>query len=238
MLVTFFLALFTHSSFFYTGDMETNQKNPLIDTIYEYLKQRILHGELPVGEKLSENSLASRFSCSRTPVREALKRLEQDGFIIIVAHSGTYVRDSSIVDFQQLAEVRTYLEALAIRLACENHADATELEKILDQMDSLWQGLASFDIQEFSRLHYLFHLKLVALSGNELLVQTYGRLNLNEAALLFSQGLNTRGLLKTQSEHRKLVDAIKAADAKKGEQFMLSHLWKKRDRFRKQALST
>lgn len=214
--------------------MDTQSKSQLIDTIYTHIKGRIRQGLLPNGAKLSENSLAKEFSCSRTPVREALKRLEQDGFVVIIAHSGSYVKDITMVDYQQLTEVRTYLEALAMKLACENGADPAILEQILDRMDALWKSGGEFDVQTFSSLHYQFHLELVKLSGNNLLALTYSRLNLSESALLFAQNINDRGIAKTQEEHRRLVDAIRKQDAKEGERFMLSHLWRKRDRFRAQ----
>ena len=215
--------------------MDTPTKNHLIDTIYNHLKRQIRQGLLPNGAKLSENTLAKEFSCSRTPVREALKRLEQDGFVVIIAHSGSYVKDITMVDYQQLTEVRAYLEALAIRLACEHGANPAILEHILDRMDALYKDGSSFDVQMFSTLHYQFHLELVKLADNNLLTLTYSRLNLSEAALLFAQNINERGLAKTQAEHRRLVEAIKARDEKEGERFMLSHLWRKRDRFRAQA---
>lgn len=195
--------------------MDNTTKSQLIDTIYNHLKHQIRQGLLPNGAKLSENTLAKEFSCSRTPVREALKRLEQDGFVVIVAHSGSYVKDITMVDYQQLTEVRAYLEALAIRLACENGADPAILDQILDRMDALWKGGKAFDVQTFSSLHYQFHLELVKLSGNNLLALTYSRLNLSEAALLFAQNINDRGIAKTQAEHRRLVDAIRARDEKK-----------------------
>lgn len=209
-------------------------KSHLIETIYEHLKDQVRQGLLQNGAKLSENNLAKQFSCSRTPVREALKRLEQDGFVVIVPHSGSYIKDITMVDYQQLTEVRAYLEALAMRIVCENGADSSKLEAILDQMDELWKSNRAFDVQKFSALHYQFHLELIKLAGNELLTQTYSRLNLSEAALLFAQSINDRGIAKTQEEHRHLVEAIRRQDIKEGERFMLSHLWKKRDRFKKQ----
>ena len=216
--------------------MQTNTNNSLIDQIYELLKQQILQGALKNGEKLSENTLALQFSCSRTPVREALKRLEQDGFVSIIAHSGSYVRDTTMTDYQQLTEVRAYLEALAIRLDCENKVNAAPLEAILDSMDEISEK-KPLDVQTFSKLHYQFHLILVELAQNELLSQTYKRLNLSKSALLFSQNLNSKGIKKTQEEHRRLVEAIKESNTKTGEHFMLSHLWRKRDRFKIEAES-
>lgn len=216
--------------------MQIQKTNSLIDQIYELLKNQILQGTLSDGEKLSENTLAFQFSCSRTPVREALKRLEQDGFVSIIAHSGSYVRDTTMTDYQQLTEVRAYLEALAIRLNCENHVLTAPLEAILDAMDEI-STATPLDIQAFSKLHYQFHLTLVELTQNELLSQTYKRLNLSKSALLFSQNLNSKGIKKTQEEHRRLVEAIKEGNTKAGEHFMLSHLWRKRDRFKIEAES-
>ncbi|NCC12776.1 MAG: GntR family transcriptional regulator [Spirochaetia bacterium] len=218
--------------FGYTACVDT--KSQLIDTIYEHLKNQVRQGLLQNGTKLSENNLAKQFSCSRTPVREALKRLEQDGFVVIIPHSGSYIKDITMTDYQQLTEVRAYLESLAMRIACENGADPSKLEAILDEMDALWKSGDSFDVQAFSALHYQFHLELVKLAENELLTLTYSRLNLSEAALLFAQSINDRGIGKTQEEHRHLVEAIRNQDIKEGERFMLSHLWKKRDRFKKQ----
>ncbi|MDT4762807.1 GntR family transcriptional regulator [Sphaerochaeta sp. PS] len=212
----------------------TLNPNPLTEKIYLFLKDHILQGRFHYGEKLSENTLAQQFSCSRTPVREALKRLEHDGFVTIIAHSGSYVKDPSMSDNQQLTEVRAYLEALAIRLCCLENRDTSELETILSGMDAIGE-MDPFDAQTFSKLHYRFHLSLVQLADNSLLTQTYERLNLNESALLFAQKLTKAGIRKTQEEHRKLVKAIKDQDEKAGERFMLSHLWRKRDQFKSRA---
>lgn len=223
-------ACFTNSK-----TMKTKQETRLIDAICQYLKNQIRQGQLQYGVKLSENSLASHFSCSRTPVREALKRLEQDGLIVIVERSGSYVKDITMTDYQQVTEVRAYLEALAIRIACEQESDTQHLAAILDEMDSLFCSDTQLDIQKFSHLHFQFHLGLVKLGENEMLVQAYSRLNLNEASLLFCQDFKEKGLRKTQDEHRRILKAIEDRDQKGGEHFMLSHLWKKRNKFKKQA---
>ncbi|WP_320130317.1 GntR family transcriptional regulator [uncultured Sphaerochaeta sp.] len=215
--------------------MHEEKNTSLIETIYQTLRFKILQGTLNNGEKLSENTLANDFHCSRTPVREALKRLEQNGFIVIIPHSGSYIKASTINDYQQLTEVRTYLEALAMRLDCDNLVNTSELESILNQMDTIWEN-DQHDMQSFTSLHYQFHLKLVQLAKNTLLDQMYGRLNLNEIALLSFQEINKAGFKKTQAEHRKLVQAIQDGNSKDGEKFMISHLWRKRERFRAEAL--
>jgi DNA-binding GntR family transcriptional regulator len=214
--------------------MHEVKNKSLIDTIYQSLRNKILQENLEKGEKLSENTLAQEFECSRTPVREALKRLEQDGFIVILPHSGSYVKDSTINDYQQLTEVRAYLEALAIRLDCDSKVSTQELDDLLDQMDRIGES-SNVDMQLFTTLHYRFHLTLVHLAKNALLDQMWGRLNLNESALMSYQGLSKSGIKKTQTEHRRLTQAIKTGNAKDGEKFMLSHLWRKREQFRAEA---
>ncbi|AEV31020.1 transcriptional regulator [Sphaerochaeta pleomorpha str. Grapes] len=214
--------------------MHDVKSRSLIDTIYQNLKNDILQEKLAKGEKLSENTLAQEFHCSRTPVRESLKRLEQDGFIVIVPHSGSYVKDSTKNEYQQLTEVRAYLEALAIRLDCHNRVSAQQLEELLDEMDTIGES-GTIDIQLFNTLHYRFHYNLVHLANNQLLDQMWGRLNLNESVLMSYQGLSKAGIKKTQTEHRRLIQAIKNGNAKDGEKCMLLHLWRKREQFRAEA---
>ena len=84
--------------------------------IYSTIQNRIRSGEYTPGEKLSENLLATEFNCSRMPVREALKHLEQDGLVTIQPKSGTYVRGYSPEEIRNAVEIRAYLEALAFTL--------------------------------------------------------------------------------------------------------------------------
>lgn len=214
--------------------MHDVKNKSLINTIYKSLRNDILQEKLAKGEKLSENTLAQGFQCSRTPVREALKRLEQDGFIVVIPHSGSYVKDSTKSDYQQLTEVRAYLEALAIRLDCENRVSTEELEDLLDEMDTVGES-CTIDMQKFTTLHYRFHYILVHLAKNPLLDQIWGRLNLNDSVLLSYQALSKSGIQKTQTEHRRLLQAIQNGNAKDGEKLMLSHLWRKREQFRAEA---
>ncbi|MGH0053878.1 MAG: GntR family transcriptional regulator, partial [Sphaerochaetaceae bacterium] len=110
-------------------------KSVIIDQIYQDIRNKILKNEYIPGNKLSENALSIEYNCSRTPVREAIKRLEQDGFVTVLPQSGSYVKELTIKDYQYIAEVRTYLESLAFRINCENAIDVTPFSSILDEMD-------------------------------------------------------------------------------------------------------
>ena len=86
------------------------QVNTIQTEICSAMQKRIRSGEYKVGEKLSENLLATEFNCSRMPVREALKHLEQDGLVVIQPKSGTYVREYSQEEISNALEIRAYLE--------------------------------------------------------------------------------------------------------------------------------
>lgn len=202
----------------------------VIEQIYNDIRNKILKNEYAPGTKLSENSLATGYDCSRTPVREAIKRLEQDGFVTVLPHSGSYVKEMTIREYQYLAEMRSYLESLAFRLNCEKGTSIEPFADILDKMDAC--DIVN-DVLEFSNLHFQFHLSMVEASGNETLYTTFRRLNLNANSLLFYQQLTEKGKQSTQDEHRKILAFLANKDIVKGERFMFAHLWRKRNKFKK-----
>lgn len=197
-----------------------------VEELYSVLRKRILDEVYYPGEKLSENALAKEFSCSRTPIRESLKRLEQDGLIVVRPQSGTYVRLHSGKDYRDLIEVRAYLEGLSYRLAVERGADVSGLEAAVEEMD---RALAKtpMDMVAYAESHFKFHREFVSLSGNDLLAQFFDRLNL-KSSHLFIQSMNIESARKTQDEHRRIVELVRLRD-QKGEKFIISHLWRKRD---------
>jgi len=206
------------------------RKKTVIDQIYTEIRNKILKNEYTPGLKLSENSLSEDFNCSRTPVREALKRLEQDGFVTVLPHSGSYVKEMTIRDYQYLAEIRAYLESLAFRLNCENKTDIRPFVEILDKMDEC--DLTNFNgVMTFSNLHFKFHISMVKASGNELLYTTFKRLNLSSNSHVFYQPLTDKRKETTQEEHRKILEFMKNGESAKGEKFMHAHLWRLRDEY-------
>ncbi len=196
-----------------------------IDEIYSLVRKRILHDTYQSGEKLSENSLAKEFECSRTPIRETLKRLEQDGLVVIQPKSGTYIRHQTEKDYRDLIEVRSYIEGLSARLAIEKGADTTKMKKTLDDMDKI-VAKTPVDIISFGEKHYAFHRTLIELSENELAVQLFDRLNL-KSSHLFYQAMNEKAVAITQKEHRLIIEYIDTRNPK-GEKFVIRHLWNKK----------
>lgn len=203
--------------------------NPLIETIIETISQRILSGEYPGGYKLSENSISQEFECSRTPVREAFKALEQNSLVQIIAHSGTYVKTFTDEENREITEIRAYLESLAFRLAAENQADTNRLQTHLVEME---ESLSSDnpDFTRYGKAHYAFHQEIVRLSHNALLISMYDNLHLNSATALIYKTMNSEEIRTTIEEHALIYTYLRYHDAERGSEFMMNHLWKKRNR--------
>ena len=99
--------------------MNVNEYLPLRDVVFNTLREAILKGDLEPGERLMEISLANRLGVSRTPIREAMRKLELEGLVVMVPRRGAQVASITEKDLKDVLEVRTSLEVLATELACE-----------------------------------------------------------------------------------------------------------------------
>jgi DNA-binding GntR family transcriptional regulator len=202
----------------------------LIENIYQDLKAKILTDTIYPGQKISEIALAAEYECSRTPIRETLKRLEDDGLVVIKPKSGTYVKNETPQDFTELMQVRAALERLAFHLAIEKTADKDilRLEKKINELDSLIAE-EPIDMMRFARIHYEFHYTLIELSGNELLLRHFERLNLRSSHM-FYQMMDKTLATDTQQEHRKIISLVKNRDSS-GSDYIENHLDRKINRY-------
>lgn len=203
------------------------QVAPMQTDIYLIIQNRIRSGEYIPGEKLSENLLATEFNCSRMPVREALKHLEQDGLVSIQPKSGTYVRSYSPEEVRNAVEIRAYLEALAFTLLIEKDVDITPMERCIVDMAHCMENLA-FDLAAFGEFHMQFHETMVELAGNSFLMELYNKLHLNALQKIFFNPMSREEMAITHAEHQKILQFIKDKNPE-GEQFIKMHLWKRRE---------
>ena len=105
--------------------MNVNEYLPLRDVVFKTLREAILKGNLAPGERLMEIQLANQLGVSRTPIREAIRKLELEGLVIMIPRRGAEVARITEKDLKDVLEVRTSLEELAISLACERISDAS-----------------------------------------------------------------------------------------------------------------
>ena len=185
---------------------------PLRETVCEALRSAIRRGILEPGERLMEVQLADELGISRTPVREAIRKLEQEGYVIMMPRRGTYVSSVSVKDVKEIFEIRSALETLAAELATlriepdeliKLRALLTEIEGHIEREDSMDKIVAT-DVE--------FHGLLYQVSRNERLVAIISNL-MEQLARFRTLSMSYPGRLKeTLAEHRAMVEAIAAGD--------------------------
>lgn len=145
------------------------QKKVLSEQIREQLMESIVNGDIKPGTKLVENTLAKEFGVSQAPVREALKSLESLGLVLVEPYKGTTVKKFGIETMQEYFVVRSELEGLAARLACQNitEEELHELELLLEDMI---EAAKMRDYGRRAEINRMFHNNIIAASHNSLLV--------------------------------------------------------------------
>jgi DNA-binding GntR family transcriptional regulator len=180
---------------------------PLREVVSETLRQAIKDGILKPGERLMEIQLADELGVSRTPIREAIRRLELEGFVVMVPRRGTYVADISLKDIAQVFEIRGALEELAAGLAAERITDE-ELETLERMMVEINEYIEQGAFDKIVDTDVRFHDVLYHASRNTRLVDILN--NLREQMLRFrSISMHYPGrLAATWEEHRQMVESI------------------------------
>lgn len=193
---------------------------PGLGSTYERLRRDILLGELPSGGALVEATLADRYSVSRTPVREALRRLEQDGLIERAARS-LRIRERSQEEIFQMYEVREVLEAAAARGAAERR---TELD--LARLDGLHQQThdPALAVPDRTPLNNELHLAIWRASHNAVLFETIERLFSSSLRYLNTTLGDDARWTSSIDEHAAVVEAIRHCDATAAHAQMARHI--------------
>ena len=148
---------------------------PLREVVCETLRDAIRSGILKPGERLMEIQLAEELGVSRTPVREAIRRLELEGYVIMMPRRGTYVANLSIRDVNEVFEIRTSLESLSSGLAAERITD-DELERLQRLLVQIGSYIEIGDMEKIVETDTEFHDLLYQASRNQRLVGIISRL--------------------------------------------------------------
>ena len=182
----------------------------LRNDVFKQVKKAILQGIFPAGERLSEASLAKKLGVSRTPVREALHRLEMEGLVDTVPRRGTFVKELAFDQLEEIYRVRGLIEGycgrLAARLAKEN--DLAELNALWEEYrDAIAQGNEG----DYPDITNRFHHKIVSFCGPivQRIMEDLWSYTSSVRAVAMSQHERPQEVLE---EHRALLDAIKNSD--------------------------
>jgi len=180
---------------------------PLREVVCETLRNAIVAGVLKPGERLMEIQVSEELGVSRTPVREAIRKLELEGFVVMIPRRGTYVSDLSIKDINEVFEVRTALDILAAGLAAER-ITADELEQMERLLVELGECIEQKDIDKIVQADSEFHDLLYSASRNKRLEGIIN--NLREQLTRFrSLSMSYPGRLKEMmGEHTRMVESL------------------------------
>ena len=199
------------------------ESRPIREIAYEVLKHAIITGEIPAGERIVETDYAERLHISRTPLREALRKLERDGLVEYVLRRGVVVRAFTIADVEEIYTIRNALEMLTLPAIIRNatEEDIAGLKERLREMDEV---MAHGDIETLSPMARAFHSQLTALCRqNRILRVIEGQ---DEFITRFSAMAIRQENRRTQAheEHYKLVEYVEKRDLEHLEKLMRKHI--------------
>ena len=156
-------------------EVTMNEYLPLRDVVFNTLRRAILRGELKPGERLMEIQLANKLGVSRTPIREAIRKLELEGLVLMIPRKGAEVAEITEKNLRDVLEVRCALEELAVQLACDriNQEEIHELHAAAARFEQMFD---SDDITSIAQADEAFHDVIFQATDNERLIQLLNNL--------------------------------------------------------------
>ena len=212
-----------------TADLsQITENKPIRDAAYETLKHAIIIGQLPAGSRLVETTFSRSLHISRTPLREALRRLESEGLVEYLPHRGVVVRAFDMADVEEIQNIRNALEMITLPAIIKNATDEdiAELREMLAQMDVY---VERDDVESLSPLARAFHARLTEVSGLKrtiVAIKTQDEYIRRFSALSITQE-NRR--YESHQEHHRMVDLVEARDLEGFTALMSEHIQRSKE---------
>lgn len=203
--------------------MNMDEYLPLRDVVFNALRQAILYGKLQPGERLMEITLANQLGVSRTPVREAIRKLENEGLVLMIPRKGAQVAPITEKDLNDVLEVRLGLEELAMICACER-VTQEQLEEIRVAQEKFEATLQDSELPHLAKADEDFHELIYQVTGNRRLMQIIH--NLREQMYRYRvEYLKDANVGRTlNEEHKELYHALEDRDATHAIECMKRHI--------------
>jgi DNA-binding GntR family transcriptional regulator len=190
--------------------------------IADSLRESILHGDLTPGDRIVQEDLSARYGGSRIPVREALRALESEGLVRLVANTGAWVASLTLAECSEVYQIRERIEPLLLRFSAENltHEQLSRLDQLAHQMSN------STDVEEFLELDRQFHLGAYENARTHVLGQLVTRLwnTTQPYRRAYTQRVGDRNRRIFHDEHHMLVTALHDGDVTLSEQILALHI--------------
>ncbi len=198
-------------------------RRSLHDEVVDRVREMVLDGQIPAGERLHERTLCERLGVSRTPLREALKVLASEGLIELRPNRGAVVTRLTIADVEEMFEVMGALEALAGELACRRITDV-EIDEIRALHYKMRAHHARGERREYFALNQEIHRRIAAAAGNETLVGIVDALGARIRRARYQANLSQPRWDAAVAEHDAILEALEARDGPRLAKILRRHL--------------
>ena len=204
-------------------EVNMNEYLPLRDVVFNTLRKAILRGELKPGERLMEIQLANKLGVSRTPIREAIRKLELEGLVLMIPRKGAEVAQITEKNMQDVLEVRKALEELSVQLACER-ITPEQVEEMKMAAEYFRKVLKSGDVTKIAEADVKFHDIIFAATNNQRLITLLN--NLREQMYRFRVEYLKQKECYPQllEEHDKLIALISGGEVEEACELMGCHI--------------
>lgn len=196
---------------------------PLRDVVFNTLRQAILTGELKPGERLMEIHLANRLGVSRTPIREAIRKLELEGLVTMIPRRGAEVAQITEKSMKDVLEVRRTLDALSAELACERISKEEE-EALLKACQDFEEAVKTKDAKIIAKADVALHDIIAAATGNQRLIQLINNLAEQMYRYRFEYIKDTSQHEQIIKEHRIIYESIVNKDKEAASNMAKTHI--------------
>nr|WP_307990971.1 GntR family transcriptional regulator [uncultured Niameybacter sp.] len=204
-------------------DMKINEYLPLRDIVFQTIRKAILNGELEPGERLMETQLGEKLGVSRTPIREAIRKLELEGLVVMVPRKGAQVAQFTIKDIEDVLQVRASLEALAAKLACK-HMDERSFLKLQLIITEYEYAAKEDDIEVMIQKDIEFHDTIALASQNDKLIQLYNNMREQVQRYRIAYLKNTEQSNAVIAEHNEILKALKDGEEEVAAKLATKHI--------------
>ncbi|MBU3605317.1 MULTISPECIES: GntR family transcriptional regulator [unclassified Polynucleobacter] len=206
---------------------QPNSQN-LHEAIFQKLRLLLVEGKIAPGSKLNERELAESLHVSRTPIREAIRRLAADGLVELIANRGAIAVQLSLADVIHTFDVIADLEGFSGELAAKNITNTalSELEALQYEMMASY---ARRDLSTYYKLNLRIHHLINQAASNPVLTKLFSQVNARIEALRFRSNQDGVKWEKAVEEHQEMLDALKARDPGRMRKIMMTHVQNKRD---------
>ena len=206
-----------------TYNMKINEYLPLRDIVFQTLRNAIITGDLQPGERLMETQLAEKLGVSRTPIREAIRKLELEGLVVMVPRKGAQVAQFTEKDIQDVLEVRAALEALAAKLACKRMDDRSFLKLQLAIAEYSYAA-KNKDLETMIEKDVEFHDIICNATQNDKLIQLFNNLKEQVNRYRITYLKNVEDSDTVEAEHLAILDALKNKDEEVASDLASKHI--------------